>query len=142
MNTRQQDVVISRKEIIQYYAHSKYNSHIGRTVSQAMIDYGYNYNQVAARSGLNDSNNVQKIATGLTYDPKFSSIVKLAKGLNLNLEDFVEKKLPPVDHNTYMQLLLGGALISLYDRNSDNTSTRIQIGDEMFRLNLERLDDV
>ncbi|WP_190325542.1 hypothetical protein [Leuconostoc carnosum] len=39
-------------------------------------------------------------------------------------------------------LLLGGALISLYDRNSDNTSTRIQIGDEMFRLNLERLDDV
>lgn len=89
MNTRQQDVVISRKEIIQYYAHSKYNSHIGRVVAQGMLDLDYTYAQLARRSGLKDSTNVRLIVQGKRRDPQFSSVVKLARGLDLSLDKFV-----------------------------------------------------
>ncbi|CUW10444.1 hypothetical protein C122C_0804 [Leuconostoc gelidum subsp. gasicomitatum] len=64
MNTRQQDIVISRKEVIEYYAHSKYNSHIGRVVAQGMLDLDYTYSQLAKISGLKDSTNVRLIVRG------------------------------------------------------------------------------
>jgi len=92
MNTRQQDIVISRKEAIDYYAHSKYNSHIGRVVAKGMLDLDYTYSQLANISGLKDSTNVRLIVRGQRRDPQFSSVVKLAKALDLSLDKFLEEK--------------------------------------------------
>jgi len=58
-----------------------------------MLDLDYTYSQLAKISGLKDSNNVRLIVRGQRRDPQFSSVVKLAKALDLSLDKFLEEKI-------------------------------------------------
>lgn len=56
-----------------------------------MLDLDYTYSQLANISGLKDSTNVRLIVRGQRRDPRFSSVVKLAKALDLSLDKFLEE---------------------------------------------------
>lgn len=82
----------SKRDLLEYYSTSIYNSHFGRLIAKTMLERGYTYNDVARRAGLKDGTNVRVIVNGQRRDPYFSSIAKIAKALDLSIDKFLEDK--------------------------------------------------